>query len=158
MGEMRLSPMLRRLLRAPAYLYDLHAGWILGQRFLRLTHTGRQSGRRYQTMLEVVGADRATGELIVVAGLGRSAQWYRNVQAGNATEIAIGRRRFRPRYRELAPDEASAALANYERRNRWVAPVVRKVLSRLVGWDYDGSPPARLRLVSELPMIGFVPE
>jgi hypothetical protein len=31
-------------------------------------------------------------------------------------------------------------------------------MSRLVGWDYDGSPPARLRLVSELPMIGFVPE
>jgi deazaflavin-dependent oxidoreductase (nitroreductase family) len=112
MGEMRLSPMLRWVLRVPAYLYDLHAGWILGQRFLRLTHTGRRSGRRYQTMLEVVGADGATGELIVVAGLGRSAQWYRNVRAGNATEIAIGRRRFHPRYRELAPDEASAALAD----------------------------------------------
>ncbi|HEX3979116.1 MAG TPA: nitroreductase family deazaflavin-dependent oxidoreductase [Solirubrobacteraceae bacterium] len=155
---MHLSPMRRRLLRAPAYLYDLHAGWILGQRFLRLTHTGRRSGRRYQTMLEVIGKDRATGELIVVAGLGRSAQWYRNVQAGKAMEIAIGHRRFRPRCRELASEEASAALADYEGRNRWVAPVVRRVLSRLVGWEYDGSAPARLRLVSELPMIGFVPE
>lgn len=147
----------RWLLRAPAYLYDIHAGWLLGRRFLRLTHTGRRSGRRYQTMLEVVAEDRATRELIVVAGFGRSAQWYRNVRAGNATEIAIGRGRFRPRYRELASDEASAALAAYERRNRWLAPVVRRVLSRLVGWDYDGSTAARGRLVSELPMVGFRP-
>ena len=157
MRDTRISPILRRLLRAPTYLYDLDLGWILGQRFLRLTHTGRRSGRRYQTMLEVVGGDRARGELIVVAGLGRSAQWYRNVCAGNAREIAIDRRRFRPRYRELTPDEASAVLAEYERRNRWVAPVVRGVLSRLVGWSYDGSPAARMRLVRELPMVGFRP-
>jgi hypothetical protein len=57
----------------------------------------------------------------------------------------------------LAPEEASEALADYERRNRWLAPVVRWVLSRLVGWRYDGSAPARLRLVSELPVVGFRP-
>ncbi|HEY1713764.1 MAG TPA: nitroreductase family deazaflavin-dependent oxidoreductase [Solirubrobacteraceae bacterium] len=158
MAELRLSATLRSLLRAPAYLYDVHAGWMLGQRFLCLTHTGRQSGRRYRTMLEVVGHDRATGELIVLAGLGRSAQWYRNVSAGHATEIRIGRRRFRPRYRELAPEEAIVALADYERRNRWATPLVRLVLSRLVGWRYDGSPRARARLVSELPMVGFRPQ
>lgn len=157
MRETPLSPALRRVLRAPAYLYDVHLGWLLGRRFLRLTHTGRRSGRRYRTMLEVVGEDRATGELIVLAGLGRSAQWYRNVRAGNAVEIAIGRRRFRPDWRELAPEQASAALARYERRNHWVAPLVRLVLSRLVGWRYDGSTAGRVRLVSELPMVGFRP-
>ena len=48
-------------------------------------------------------------------------------------------------------------LAGYERRNRWVAPVVRAVLSRLVGWHYDGSESARRRLVGELPMVAFRP-
>jgi hypothetical protein len=80
------------------------------------------------------------------------------VSAGHATEIRIGRRRFRPRYRELAPEEAIVALADYERRNRWATPLVRLVLSRLVGWRYDGSPRARARLVSELPMVGFRPQ
>lgn len=157
MHEAHPSWTLLRLLRLPGYLYDIHAGWMLGERFLRLTHTGRRSGRRYQTVLEVVGHDRGSGELIVVAGFGRSAQWYRNVRAGHAAEIAIGRRRFRPRCRELALDEASATLAEYERRNRRLAPLVRLVLSRLVGWGYDGSPAARERLVSQLPMVGFRP-
>jgi hypothetical protein len=61
-------------------------------------------------------------------------------------------------YRILEPQEASALLADYERRNRWVTPLVRWLLSRLVGWTYDGSTAARLRLVSQLPVVGVRPE
>jgi hypothetical protein len=35
--------------------------------------------------------------------------------------------------------------------------VVRAVLSRLVGWRYDGTPNARRRLGRELPLIAFRP-
>lgn len=49
---------LAKLLRAPARLYDWHAGWILGRRFLRLTHVDRRSGRHYHTMLEVIGENQ----------------------------------------------------------------------------------------------------
>jgi hypothetical protein len=108
-------------------------------------------------MLEVVADDRASRELLVMAGLGRSAQCYRNLQAGNAVEVAIGRDRFVPTWRELAPAEAAAALAGYERRNRAIAPVVRRVLSWLVGWRYDGTEEKRLALVSELPMLALRP-
>jgi deazaflavin-dependent oxidoreductase (nitroreductase family) len=149
--------MLTTLLRAPARLYDWQAGWILGRRFLRLTHVGRRTGREYQTMLEVVGEDRGRAEVMVIAGLGRSAQWYRNLLAGKAAEVAIGRDRFAPQYRELETDEAAAVLAEYERRNRYVAPVIRRVLSWLVGWRYDGTQASRQRLVSELPMVGLRP-
>ena len=114
-----LSPLLRRLLETPTYLYDVHAGWLLGRRFLRLTHVGRRTGRRYRTMLEVIGEDRRSGEVLVLAGLGHSAQWLRNVQTGNATEVVIGRDRFRPRHRLLTPQQASevriAPLAKKER-------------------------------------------
>ena len=146
-----------KLLRAPTHLYDWHAGWILGRRFLRLTHIGRRSGRRYQTMLEVIGENRATGEVIVIAGLGRSANWYRNLQTHGATEVAIGRERFTPRHRQLSQSEASTILADYERRNRLITPIVRRVLSWLVGWRYDGTDTARRQLVTELPVIGLRP-
>ncbi|HZE05227.1 MAG TPA: nitroreductase family deazaflavin-dependent oxidoreductase [Solirubrobacteraceae bacterium] len=138
-------------------LYDWNLGWLLGRRFLRLTHRGRRSGRCYRTMLEVIGSNRAQDELFVMVGLGRGAQWYRNVVAGGAVEVAIGRQRFRPDYREVAPAQAVAVLADYERRNRLVTPIVRAVLSRLVGWRYDGSPPARERLVTERPILAFRP-
>ncbi len=48
-------------------------------------------------------------------------------------------------------------LAAYERRNWLIAPVLRLVLSRLVGWRYDGSPAGRQRLVAELPLVAFRP-
>ncbi|MFC4942845.1 nitroreductase family deazaflavin-dependent oxidoreductase [Pseudonocardia sp. GCM10023141] len=147
----------RWLLRAPAVLYDRNAGWLLGHRFLRLSHVGRRSGRRYRTMLEVVGVGREPAEFIVLSGTGRSADWYRNLQARPAVEVAIGRERFAPRHRVLGATEALAVLADYERRNRWAAPVIRVVLSRLVGWTYDGTPDARRRLVAELPFVALRP-
>jgi deazaflavin-dependent oxidoreductase (nitroreductase family) len=153
----RPGPITRRLLRAPARLYDWHLGWLLRGRFLRLTHVGRRSGRRHQTLLEVLGTGPAPGEVVVIAGWGGSDDWYRNVRADGATEVAIGRRRFRPAYRVLGEAEAVRTLAAYERRNRWLAPVVRRVLGWLVGWHYDGSPGARRRLVGQLPMIAFRP-
>ena len=41
------------------------------------------------------------------------------------------------------------AIAGYQRRDRFFAPLVRIVLSRLLGWRYDGLEPAR-QLVAEL--------
>lgn len=149
--------MARWLLRAPASLYDWNAGWLLSHRFLRLTHVGRRTGRLYHTMLEVIGNGPTPGEVVVIAGLGRSADWYRNVQARPAIEVAIGRDRFPPVHRTLGPTEACAVLAEYERHNRWAAPVVQRVLTWLVGWDYDGSTDARQRLVHELPLVAFRP-
>src|SRR5215472_14872244 len=43
------------------------------------------------------------------------------------------------------------AIAGYQRRDRLFAPLVRIVLSRLLGWRYDGLQPAR-QLVAELLM------
>jgi deazaflavin-dependent oxidoreductase (nitroreductase family) len=147
----------RRLLRIPALLYRWNLGWLLGRRFLALTHVGRSSGRRYRTVLEVIGTDPSTGEVLVIAGFGRSSDWYRNLQARAAIEVAVGRLRFRPVHRELDEDEAVAVLAAYERRNRWLSPVVHRVLSQLVGWRYDGGDESRRRLVRQLPVVAFRP-
>lgn len=158
MAAHELNPVVRRLLRAPGRLYDWDMGWLLGRRFLRLTHVGRRSGRVYRTVVEVVGENPATGEVFALSGFGRSADWFRNLQAGPALEVKVGRDHFRPAHRVLDEDEAAAVLAAYEQRNRAVAPVVRRVLSWLVGWRYDGSDPARRRLMQELPVVAFRPE
>jgi deazaflavin-dependent oxidoreductase (nitroreductase family) len=146
------------LLRAPVLLYRLRLGVLLGRRFLLLTHRGRRSGRLYQTVLEVVRFDPASGEAIVMSGFGRQAQWFRNITAGGAAAVQIGARRFPTHARLLQPDEAAAVLADYERRNRLAAPILRRVLSRLAGFDYDHTDEARLRVVRMLPLVGFSPE
>jgi len=149
----KLGRVSRRMARLPGRLYDWKLGWLLGRRFLRLTHVGRRSGRRYRTVLEVVG--ETDDEVVVVAGFGRSADWFRNIVALPPIEVAIGRDRFRPQARVLPDEEAAAVLADYERRHRLAAPVVRRVLGWLVGWEYDGSAAARNRLVQELPFVAF---
>jgi deazaflavin-dependent oxidoreductase (nitroreductase family) len=157
MAARRPGPIMSRALRVPARVYDLNAGWIFGRRFLLLSHIGRHTGERHRTMLEVIGESPSTGEFIVVAGLGRSAQWYRNLQVQEATEVAVGRHRFRPVHRELDADEAVEVLAAYERRNRLLGPIIRWALTWLVGWPYDGTAAAQARLVAELPMVALRP-
>lgn len=155
MSQGRPGPVLRLLFRAPTRLYDRDLGWLLGTRFLCLTHVGRKSGRRYRTVLEVIGTDPAAGEVMVIAGMGRSSDLYRNIQANPAVEVVVGRRRFAPAYRALDETEAAMVMAEYERRNRWVLPIVHPVLSKLLGWRYDGSESARARLVRVLPVVAF---
>jgi deazaflavin-dependent oxidoreductase (nitroreductase family) len=153
----RPGPLLQAALRAPLHLYDWHAGSLLGQRFLRLTHQGRRSGRQYKTVVEVLKTDPASGEVMVMAGFGRTTDWLRNIQAHPAIEITLGSRHFVPTHRILDEPDAAAVLADYEHRNRLITPVLRRVLSGLVGWTYDGTDDARQRLVRELPIIAFRP-
>jgi deazaflavin-dependent oxidoreductase (nitroreductase family) len=135
----------------------MRLGWLLDSRFLLLTHAGRRSGREYRTVVEVVGRLPRSGEYVVMAGFGHSADWLQNLRAGGGREVAVGHRRFRPALRELDEDEAAAVLAGYERRNRLIAPVVRRVLSRLVGWRYTGTDEQRRRLVAERPLVAVRP-
>jgi deazaflavin-dependent oxidoreductase (nitroreductase family) len=158
MGSRSLHPLLRWLLRAPLRLYDWRLGWLLGERFLRLSHVGRRSGHQHNTVLEVVGRNHSNGEVVVVAGVGAHADWYRNVQADPRVNIIIGRRRYSATARTLNVAEAADVVACYERRNRWLGAVIHRVLTWLVGWPYDGSQEARRRLVEELPLVAFRPE
>ena len=153
----RPGPVLKRTLRAPSALYSVGAGRLLGHHFVLLTHRGRHTGRVYRTLLEVVHWDPTRREAIVMSGFGASADWYQNIVAGGAVQIAIANERFHPSIRPLDRQEAARVLAAYEHRNLLLAPIVRAVLNRLAPFSYDGSPQARLRLVETLPLVAFSP-
>jgi deazaflavin-dependent oxidoreductase (nitroreductase family) len=144
----------RRVSKAPIRLYHWHLGWLLGHRFLLLEHHGRRSGHRYETVLEVVKWDRL-GEVVVLSGWGRGADWYRNVRAGGDIRITVGNRSFPATNRVVPYEEAAQILSDYEYRNRYVRPVINRTLGYLVGWGYDGSVEARRRLVGQPPMVAF---
>ena len=93
----------------------------------------------------------------MAAGWGRRTGWLHNVEAGLAHEVRLGRQRFAPACRILPPDEAERLFADYERRNRLIAPIIRAVLSRLLGWRYDGTSAARRRAVEQLSLVAFRP-
>jgi hypothetical protein len=63
----------RRVLRAPAHLFRWRLGFVFGDRFILVDHVGRRLGTAYQTALEVVKHDEATGEYVVCSGTGPRA-------------------------------------------------------------------------------------
>lgn len=152
-----LKPWLRALFDLPNAVYAGGFGAILGRRFLQLTHTGRRSGQRFTVVVEVVRYDGSTGEATVVSGYGRSADWFRNLEAGGPAAVDFGRGPRPAAYRVLGLEEAEAVYAAYERRNLLIALLVRWTLTVLLGWRYDGSAEARRRMVAELPMVALRP-
>lgn len=103
----------RGIVRAPIPLFEHGFGWLFGGRFLLLEHTGRKSGRPRTVVLEVIGHP-APETYRVVSGLGRSAQWFRNVVRHPQVRVTVGRRRNADATAEvLSPAAGAAALADY---------------------------------------------
>ena len=150
----RPNQLLLLLFRLPVWVYRLHLGWLLGHRFLIVTHQGRKTGKVRHTVVEVVRHDRAGGEFIVVAGYRRTSDWYRNIQATSALQIHVGGRRFTPFQRFLTPEEVGKEFEDYESRH----PRLARTLAWMVGLEYDGSESQRKTLTSELPMIALSPQ
>ena len=148
---------LRCLLRAPVNLYLWKCGWLLGHRFLLLNQTGRRTGLRRHTVLEVLEYRRNGPEAVVMSAFGPDANWLRSIEAISDAEVVIGSRRFAAAHQFLEDEEAAAVIARYERRNRLIAPLIRAVLSHLLGWRYRGSAEDRLRLARQLPLVAFRP-
>ena len=148
---------LRWFLRLPLFLYRWNCGALLGNRFLLLIHVGRRTGRRHETVLEVLEYRKEGPEAVVMCGFGPTADWLRNIRAASDPVVVIGSRRFVAGYRVLDVDEAVNVMNGYERRNRFMTPVLRAVLSRLLGWHYSGSAADRRRLAGQLPLVAFRP-
>ncbi|MFP5332177.1 MAG: nitroreductase family deazaflavin-dependent oxidoreductase, partial [Acidimicrobiia bacterium] len=131
-------PWLLRLgFRLPNFVYRIGLGWMLGRRFLAVTHRGRRSGRTRTTVLEVIHVDETTDESIVVSAYGSGADWYRNIIANPAIEVRTGRLRYRPALRTLAPEEAAGVVAAFVTRHPVEASFVPWVFAAIGALDQD---------------------
>ena len=123
--------LVRLVFRLPIWLYRLRLGWLLGGRFLLLTHRGRRTGVARRTVLEVLHHEPAAALYFVAAAWGERAQWVRNVSENIRVEVTVGRRRFPAVAERVSSEEAERVLREYARRHR----VAMRGLSRLFGTD-----------------------
>lgn len=92
-----------------------------------------------------------------MSGWGRSSDWFRNIEVAGRATVTLGRKTMMADARVLDDEDAVRVIADYERRNRWIRPVIRRVLSQLAGFRYDGTDNSRLALVHQLPLVKFTP-
>ena len=154
MSEYRAKPtgIKKWLMHAPAYLYRAGLGFVFGKRFLMVEHTGRTSGKRYETVLEVSGRHPERNEWIATAGRGPTSDWYRNIEENGADAVWIGTTRHeQPEVRFLEPEESAEVFAVYEGKYPRTAA---KLLS-VMGVSYDGTDEGRIEMMRLIPMVAF---
>ena len=96
------------LFKLPVFLYRLNLGWLLGKRFMQLTHVGRRSGKVRRTILAVLRFDEESKEIYAVSAW-KGSDWYFNIQASPALQVESGFVRYAPQQRTLSPEEITTA-------------------------------------------------
>ncbi len=133
-------------------VYRFHLGWLMGHRFLLVTHRGRKTGKVRQTGVMVLRYDYQSREAFVVAG-NAYADWYRNIHASPALEVSLGRQRYRPEQRFLEVQEIAELLAWSRQRH----PVKARIQSLFFHWPWDLSEQELLDLARSLSGVAFRP-
>lgn len=143
----------RSAFRFPIWLYNVHLGWLLGNRFVLLAHTGRKSGRFRKTVLEVVRYNKTNGEVIVASGWGTKSDWFQNVTVNPKIEICIGNKHSFAIAERLLPEVGAQELLEYSRRY----PLTWRELVRFMGYRLDGTEEDILAMGRMVPMFLFKP-
>lgn len=128
----RMGPLSARLARFPRHLYRVGLGRLFGWRMVLIEHTGRRSGLRRQTVVEVV--QRTERSVDVAAAWGERSDWYRNLMADPTCRISTGSWRRRPAVASrLAPQDAAEVLTRYGRDH----PRAARALGRRFALPFD---------------------
>src|SRR5574337_1001190 len=142
--------LLRLILKCPVVLYRLRLGWLLRERCLLLTHTGRLTGVRHAGVREGVTYDASTQSYVVAAAWGEKAQWYRNVRRHPRVELIINRHRLIADACVLNQDGAEAALLDYARNH----PFLVRALAQFVTGRFASSTQDAIRaMVQAIPFV-----
>ena len=141
-------------LRLPIWLYRMHMGWLLGNRFLMLTHIGRKSGQPHQTVIEVVQHDKETDTYYVVSGWGEKSDWYQNIQKTPDVTIHVGRRKFQARAKFISLPKAIEIMEAYACDH---SLAFSELSSLFLGERMKPHSDAPRRLAEKMPMGGFHP-
>jgi deazaflavin-dependent oxidoreductase (nitroreductase family) len=153
-SEPKLPHGLARLaFRLPIWLFRAHLGWILGNRFVLLTHTGRKSGLLRQTVLEVVRYDRSSGICVVASGWGMKSAWSKNISANPRIVFQIRSKRTAAIAERLSPEAGATELFDYAHRY----PLALQELSRFMGYKLDGTDEDIRALGRIIPLFIFKP-
>jgi deazaflavin-dependent oxidoreductase (nitroreductase family) len=141
------------IFKLPVYLYQLKLGWLMGTRFMQITHVGRRSGKVRRTILAVLRFDEQTKELFAVSAW-KGSDWYYNIQASPALQVESGFVRYVPEQRTLSPEEITTAFIEYRRQH----PIFSRIICRIPGWKSDSSYEEFLELAHTLRGVAFRPK
>ena len=145
---------LRRVVRLPIWLYRVRLGWLLGNRFLMLTHVGPKTGLPRHVILEVVRHDAATDAYVVAAAWREKSHWFCNIQKISEVVVHVQGRRFEAPAVRLSVEEGERQLFDDARRHPMA---FGELTGLLMGERLKGAEEDCRQLAQMIPLVAFRP-
>lgn len=137
--------------RSPILLYHTGLGWMMGQRFVCITHIGRKTGQKRQTVLEVIRHDKTARIYYVVSAYGEKSAWFQNIQVHSDVNIQVGSKKMRATAVRLSKPEAEREILDYYHRY----PKLLRTLVRIVGTKLENSEEDARALTNLIPIVAL---
>ncbi len=154
--DKRPGKFLKFFFKVPVSMYKIGFGgferWF-GAQWMLITHIGRKSGKRYDSMVDVMDYDKATDTYYVEAAYGTRADWYRNIQASPNFEARVGRRKFLARAESLSNENTADTLVRFYRAK----PAYTRSVMAMVGMKFNGEEDLRA-IAPKLMLLAVHPE
>ncbi|MBI5352080.1 MAG: hypothetical protein HZB50_05535 [Chloroflexi bacterium] len=153
--EKRPNGLLKFFFKFPVLLHKIGlGGWerLIGAQWMRITHIGRKSGKRYDSMVDVMDYDKATDTYYIEAAYGARADWYKNIR-DSVFQAQVGHRKFKARAGALTTEGAGDMLVKFFRNK----PAYTRSVLAMVGLKFKDE--AELReLGKNLTLLAVKPE
>ena len=141
------------LFRMPLRAYHHGKGWLLGHTFLLLTHVGRRTGRRHETVAMVLRYRRESHEAVICSAWGPDADWVRNIHERPAVRIDLGREAFEPQQQFLSAEESLCVLDECLHQHPWRF----RLMAWVLGWGDLRVEAVAREFVQTRPFVAFRP-
>ena len=154
--EKRPNTFQKFFFKVPVWVHKMgFGGWerLVGAQWMLIAATGRKSGKRRETMVDVMHYDAATDTYYIEAAYGSRADWFRNIQANPHFEAQVGRRKFHASASPLTTGNAGEMIVQFFRRK----PAYTRTVMAMVGMKFEGEDELRA-LGSKLTLIAVQPE
>jgi deazaflavin-dependent oxidoreductase (nitroreductase family) len=130
-------------------------GWekIFGLDWMLLITTGRKSGKKRYSMVDVLLYKRETDTYYIEVGYGKKSDWYQNIQANPIFEARVFRRKFTANAEELSFENAVDMMDTFVKRR----PLYAKSVLKMVGITINSEKELR-EMVTHMILLAIHPQ
>jgi len=135
MFEKRPNVLLKFFFKAPLFMHKLGlGGWerLIGAQWMLIATIGRKTGKRHETLVDVMDYDRSTDTYYIEAAYGSRADWFKNIKSNPIFEAQVGRRKFKASAEELTEKDTGELLVQFFRSK----PVYTRSVMAMVGMKF----------------------
>ena len=142
--------------KVPVWLHKIGlGGWerLIGAQWMLITTIGRKTGKRRETMVDVMDYDKENDIYYVEAADGARADWYKNIQSNPIFEAQVERRKFKARAGALTNEGAGELLVRFYRQK----PAYTRSVMAMAGMKFKDEDELR-ELGKNLTLLAVKPE